>query len=351
MGARQGFRAGRSNHMPHSSLLLIALVATPLPAESQTTWVEHEAYAMGTRVHMAIGAGDRTAARGAVQAVLDQIDDVERLLSSWTASSELGLLNHAVPENPVQLSTSLFEVLHEASRWTVRTSGAFDPSIGALIDAWDLRGSGRRPTELELETARRGSGIEGFRLDRVTQSATRPSDAAWIDAGAFGKGYALRKVRETLSTRSVRSATVNLGGQVLLIGSDSNGGPWRVGIAHPRHRDRRIRSLWVENASVATTGQSERHVIVDGSDVGHVLDPRTGQPVPAWGSVTVVARDPVEADVLATALFVLGRDEAAAWSEEHDLAVVIVSERDDGSLRVTVTEAARSLERPDGHYY
>ncbi len=330
--------------------VLVALSLALSQATAPTAWIEHEAYAMGTRVHMVIGTNDRSLGRDAVQAVLEQIANAERLLSSWTASSELGRFNQSVPNKPVQLTVSLFSVLEEVSRWVERTDRAFDPGIGPLIDVWDLRGSGRHPTALELDVARRGSGIENFRLDYAGRSATRPSDAAWIDAGAFGKGYALRKVRATLLALGVRSATVNLGGQILLIGSDSSGTAWEVGIAHPRHRDQPIRSLWVADASVATTGQSERYVSVDGSDVGHVLDPRTGQPVPAWGSVTVVTQDPVEADILATALFVLGRDEAIAWSERHDLAVVIVAERGDGTFEVTVTEAARSHERPIRHY-
>ncbi len=326
--------------------MLVALSLALSQATAPTTWIEHEAYAMGTRVHMLIGANDRATARDAMQVVLEQVADAERLLSTWTALSELGRLNHAVPEEPVQLSTSLFELLEEASRWSERTSGAFDPGIGPLIDAWDLRGSGHRPTAVELEVARLGSGIENFGLDHVAQSATRPADAAWIDAGAFGKGYALRKVRATLSARGVRSATVNLGGQILLVGSDSSGTPWGIGIAHPRHRERRIRTMRVADASVATTGQSERRIRVDGKEMGHVLDPRTGHPVSAWGSVTVVARDPLEADVLATALFVMGREEAIAWSEQHRVAAVIVAERHDGGLAVTVTEAARSMMGP-----
>jgi thiamine biosynthesis lipoprotein len=295
---------------------------------------------------MAIGADDRVAARDAVQAVLEQVAGAERLLSSWTAASELGQFNHAAPAAPVRLSSSLFAALREASRWSDRTGRAFDPGIGALIDAWDMRGSGRHPTVVELEEARRAAGIAPVPLDSVTRSATRPSEAAWIDAGAFGKGLALRMVRRTLAARRVRSASVNLGGQLLLVGSDSNGMPWEVGIAHPRHRDRRIRSLLVKDASVATTGQSERHVSIDGTDTGHVLDPRTGRPVPAWGSVTVVAQDPFEADVLATALFVMGPEEAVEWGDEHQVAAVIVAGQHDGTLVVTVTDAARSLMGP-----
>ena len=201
------------------------------------------------------------------------------------------------------------------------------------MDAWDLRGEGRRPSAAQLERARRSSGVARFELNAATGSAARRDSAAWLDTGGFGKGAALREAGRLLAARGIRAAMLNFGGQVLALGGDERGHPWRVPVAHPALRHRPAASLAVRGRSVSTTSQSERAVTVGGRRVGHVLDPRSGEPVPAWGSVTVVAEDPVTADILSTALLVMGADEALRWAERRSDVGVLVLEEQGGRVR------------------
>ena len=153
---------------------------------------------------------------------------------------------------------------------------------------------------------------------------------AWIDTGAFGKGAALRSAARKLSERGVRSALLDLGGQVLALGRDaSTGSPWSVGRgASRRSRQEAVARLLVEDVSVATSGNSERAGTVRGDPVGHLFDARTGWPTSVWGSVTVVAANDLVADVLSTALYVMGPADGLAWSQGlPDVGALFLCER------------------------
>lgn len=316
MGSATGWRAA-----PRSG------VSVPSNAgDSEPGQVERETVRMGTRLSVRVTSGDRVSAVVAIERAFAEVDRVESRLSSWRPDSDLSRLNGASPGSPRAIPKELAVVLARAFRWRSSTDGAFDPAIGALVDAWDLRGSGRRPSEREIEDALAASGERAFSFDAERGVAIRRGQAAWIDAGGFGKGVALAAIRRVLRAEGVRSGFVDFGGQVLVFGSGSDvGGARTIGVAHPRHRDRQVASLRLRDASAATSGQSERFVDVNGQRFGHVLDPRSGRPVPAWGSVTVVARDPFVADVLSTALFVMGPNAGLAWVDAHpDVAALFL---------------------------
>ena len=130
---------------------------------------------------------------------------------------------------------------------------------------------------------------------------------------------------------------------MLAIGRDaSRGSPWSVGVAHPSHRQEVVARLLVEDASVATSGNSERAHVVAGEPIGHLIDPRTGHPAALWGSVTVVAGDPMLADVLSTALYVMGPVAGLAWSRQLDDVGALFVVECDGSL---VSRCNAALER------
>lgn len=302
--------------------------------------VRRETVAMGTRLVVTVDAPSRAAGLRAAEGAVRAVERLEGLLSTWDTASGLSRVN-AAPVGEVRIPPAgVARLLAEAERWARRTDRAFEPGVGALIVAWDLRGSGRTPDAGSLDRALRSTGPRGVRVDPRTGAVTRLRRDAWIDAGAFGKGAALAAAREALRAAGIRSASLDLGGQVVAVGpppSDSTG--WAVGVAHPSHRDRAVATLRLRSVSAATSGASERGVDVGGERLGHVVDPRTGRPVPPWGSVTVVSSDPLEADVLATALFVLGPDLALAHARERPGLAVLVLEPRGESVRARWTPA------------
>jgi FAD:protein FMN transferase len=295
--------------------------------------VRREGVVMGTRFRVDLHHPGRPAALGAAEAALREIERLDRVLTTWQADSPMSEVNRAPAGVPVHPDAELFDLLAEAESWAVRTGRAFDPSVGALVDAWGLRSGGVRPAEETLVAARRAVGRGAFALDPVSRTVIRRDDRAWIDTGCFGKGAALRAAAARLADRGVRSALLDLGGQLLAVGEDASAGAsWEVGVAHPSRRREAVARLLVHDVSVSTSGNSERAGRAAGETIGHLIDPRAGEPAPVWGSVTVVAADALTADVLSTALYVMGPEAGAEWSRGLTDEGVLFLEEKGGAL-------------------
>lgn len=296
--------------------LFLAALTSPLPpANADTLPVVREMWAMGTRLVIAVEAVHEGSELSWSERIASEIHSVERVLSTWDSGSQLSELNEAPPGRAVETGVELTEWLARAAVISEATGRAFDPTVGALIDAWDVRGRGRHPSTREIEAARAASGPTAVWIDPSNGTVTRWQDRAWIDAGGFGKGAALLEVARSVGA-DVVEAMVDLGGQLWL---SPGSAPRTVRVAHPADRTRTIGSFRLApGQSVATSGTSERNVTVGGDRFGHIIDPRTGDTSPPWGSVSVVSSDPLEADALATALYVMGPDEGAIWADAQD---------------------------------
>lgn len=307
----------------------------PVCAQEEVASVTRTVAVMGTLATVTIWAASEDDAREDGDAAIREIERVEGFLSSWRDDTEVGRLNSTPTGVGGQASPELRHILGDVALWSRWSGGAFHPAVGALVDIWDLRGRGRRPSADEIQEALGATGEAGVRFDGATGILTRLHEGAWIDSGGFGKGAALRSAGDSLRARGVRRARLDLGGQLLLIGAL----PVTVGVAHPARRSEVAATLHVADVSVATSGQSERGIVVDGLRLGHILDPRSGHPVPAWGSVTVVARDALVADVLATALYVLGPSDGMLLAESLTAIGVLFLEDRDGAVRGSYNQA------------
>jgi thiamine biosynthesis lipoprotein len=298
--------------MPSSLALLLAATLTGAPASAT---VERRVASMGTTVDLAVRAPDRAKGLEASEAALRELDRVEALLTTWRRGGDLDRIDRAPSGEPVAVSRELLDLLTAVFAWSPRTEGAFDPTAAPLVRAWDLRGRGRIPAPAELASARAATGVAHFRLDVPAATVTRLDPEAGIEEGAWGKGYGLDRAAAALKSVGIRDAMLDLGGQVLAIGTDPDGRPWRVPVADPRNREGTVAVLAVTGVSVSTSGDSERSREAECRRIGHILDPRTGEPAADFGSVTVVAPSGLVADVLSTAFFVLGPERGLALSE------------------------------------
>ncbi|MBC8403845.1 MAG: FAD:protein FMN transferase [Planctomycetes bacterium] len=249
---------------------------------------------MGTSLTVEIRAHNRADAIAASEMAIRAVETTETRLSTWTADSELSGVNNGTPAAGL-----LAAELAAATEWSHLTAGAFQPRAGALIQAWDLRGSGRRPSPTEISTAN--------------------ADRSIWEEGGFGKGAGLDQAIQALAQTEIQSAVLNLGGQIAVLGATTT-----IQVSHPLHRDQVYANFAIEHGSVATSGNSERSLTVNGQPIGHLLDPRTGLPAPEFGSVTVWAPSALAADCLSTALFVMGPDVALEWAQHHPQIEVLV---------------------------
>jgi thiamine biosynthesis lipoprotein len=321
---------------PFLRLGLTALVAGAV-ATPTTVRVRRDVIAMGTQLQMDVAAGSRARALAATENAYQAVLQMDSVLSTWHASS-LDSLNHASPGSTVTMSPGLATLLGEVMPWRDSTGGAFEPVSGALTDAWDLRGSGRVPSSADLRAALRGTGTAAMTI--TGGLGVRHRQNAWLDSGAFGKGAALRSAQRALRADGVDAALLDFGGQVLALGAPEGAEGWAVAIADPQDRSRPALRLLLRDVSASTSAQSERFVTVAGARYGHILDPRYGRPVPAWGSVTVIATDPLEADIVSTALFVMGPRQGLAWADRHPELGAIFLVSDASRLRMHASAGA-----------
>lgn len=284
-------------------LSFLLLTAIPMAAHGPITRAR---YVMGTVCEIT-ASSDRE-----IEAAFAEAVRVEKaLLSTWSNESELARLN---ARGTAQVSPELWKVLSAAREWSEKTDGAFNPLVRPLIDRWKTRGSGAlpEPDTLALARAQAAIGNLRFRPSRTIEL----SNGAAIEEGAFGKGYALDRVLSLFSDGS--AAVLNFGGQLSVKGHAT------VTVADPERRDHPIAEFTLTNASLSTSSGSEKSFLVRGRRFSHILDPRSGEALPPRGSVSVIADSGLEADILSTALYVMGSKDGLLWCEEHRVAAMFI---------------------------
>ena len=303
--------------------------------------VERTVFLMGTAATLVAEAPDRAAGLAQLERMVRVIEATEAELSTWRDDSVLSRLNRQPLGAPRPVPPSVCGLLGRLAAWRQATGGAFDPAVGRLVEAWGLREAGRRPAPAALAAARARTGLQHLTVDREACTVARRADVT-LDAGGFGKGEALDRVRDAL--REPPGAwLVDFGGQVAVSGAGSDGA-WPVAIAYPERRGEAGRRAAPLRGSLATSGGSERDLAAGGGErIGHILDPRSGEPVGRGGSVVVWHRDAFAADVLSTALHVMGPEAGLAWAAARGIAACFL-QADAASAR-----SRSGLRRPSRH--
>ncbi|HEY1908068.1 MAG TPA: FAD:protein FMN transferase [Myxococcaceae bacterium] len=296
---------------PSAALGLIPalLVAGSVGATGPTpARLERSVYAMGTRLGIDAEGPSEEALRTATEAAFRESERIEAACSTWRPDSSWSRLDRARGAE-VPLDREWLDLLSTILDWNRRTDGAFDPVLGALLQAWGTRSGGRTPSAEELARARAASGARLLSLDLDRGVARLGHPEAAVEEGGFLKGYALDRMARVLVAAGVRDALLDFGGQLLVVGR-----PRSVALAAPDDRHRATLSFLLGPGSLSSSGTSEHG--------RHILDPESGVPSPAWGSVSVVAADGLTADVLSTALYVMGPERGRAWADAHHVAAV-----------------------------
>ena len=235
-------------------------------------------------------------------------------------------------------------MLAAALDWSRRTGGAFDPTTAALLDLWDiLSGPHPPPSPEQLAAARQEVGWRRLVLSADHRRVDLGGTA--LDLGGIAKGYAIDRAAQALRRSGVRDFLVNAGGDLFVAGS-KGGDPWRVGIQHPRSPEELLQVVSPVDGALVTSGDYERSFTWEGTLYHHILDPRSGEPARDCQSVTVWAATAIDADALATAVFVLGPAEGLALVEgQPDAEALVVTAagevRESSGFRRVVPAAPR----------
>ena len=304
--------------------------------------VQQQFFAMDTVMSItAYGKG----VNGTVTAAVARINQLEGLLSRTRTGSEVTQLYLSAPQ-PVALSEDTLQVLALAQEWHEKTDGAFDVTVAPVVTAWGFGGSGEHqvPSPEKLEALL--SMVDGACVMLTETTAALPVKGMEIDLGGVAKGYAAAQAEEILRQAGVQHALLDLGGNISVIGARPDGSDWRIGVQDPTSRSATVGVLSLRDCSAVTSGGYQRYFEQDGVTYHHIIDPRTGHPADSGLlSATVVCADSTLADLLSTAVFVLGEQAALElWRAEGGFELVLVT--DDG--RIVVTAGLTGRFEPDG---
>ena len=304
--------------LPSFSILLLTGCRPAQPEPLRVQWLN-----MGTVA--AVQCADHAAAPQARDLSQAAFDDLDRELSAWKSDSALAYVNQAAgTSNAVAVSPSFAKVLGFALAIAKESDGAFNPLIGPVMRVWGFNGADPRPAlpapaelnaaraladwhKLEFSTTKDGSCV------RLLMPGMK------LDLGAIAKGYAVDLAWERLRNAGHTNLLIDLGGNLRAMGQAApQRGGWRIGVRSPFDEKALIGFFILRDGeAVATSGNYERFVEIDGVRYAHIMDSRTAAPVTGMAGTTVVAPDAMRADALSTTLFVLGQQKGAALLRSH----------------------------------
>ncbi len=300
-----------------AATLVVAAVVLHLNAPDQVTRGIHPKGVMGTTCTIVIHADKKNVnafSKGPEQAER-KLRHVEALMSSKLDRSAISIINTSPVNEPGRFPTEVMTVLREAKIAHKETGGAFDVTIGPLIELWKYSGRVETvPDEMLITQARQASQWTDFKLGD-DDSVTRTRDTAMFDLGGIAKGFGIDQAVETMIDSGATAGWVDVGGDLRFFGQNPEGVDWSIKIRDPFDEDRILGRVHITEGSVCTSGNYNRYVTIGDQRFSHIIDPRTGMPADASPSVTVVAPTAIQADIWATALSVLGPDGLAKLPE------------------------------------
>jgi len=298
---------------------------------------------MGTFAHIIAVAHDSGTANKSIEAAFGQLHSIEELMSYHRDDSELAGINRNAFKEPVKISSQTFEVLQQAIEFSKLSDGAFDVTVGPLMDLWRKAGEANTvPSDDKLAEARAKVGYEKVILDVNETTVRFAVEGMKLDLGGIAKGYAIDKAIEAMQNCGATAGLVDVGGNIRCFGKPKGKPYWRIGLQDPNENlgfqisdfgfpaeaGKPLLILKLNDAAVATSGHYRRFALIEGKRHSHIIDTTTGSSSDKLASVTIIAKDATTADALSTAVIVLGAEKGIALIEKlpETEAILITSE-------------------------
>ncbi len=296
----------------------------------------HRFQAMGSPCEIQLQAEEGPRGAGAVAAAVAEVLRLERKYSRYRDDSLATRINRSAGDPAgLEVDEETAGLLDYAQECWRQSGGLFDVTSGVLRRAWNLK-SGRLPEPGQLEEIRSRVGWGRVRWERPRLSLPEPGME--VDFGGYVKEYAADRAAELCRRHGVGHGLVNLGGDVAIVGPHPDGSPWRVGVSDPRSPGTPLAVIALAGGGIASSGDTERFMIVEGRRYGHILDPRSGWPVEGLASVSVAASHCLVAGTASTIAMLKGRCEGPAWLDELGLPNLRVSH--EGEVSGSLARAA-----------
>ncbi|MGZ3922545.1 MAG: FAD:protein FMN transferase [Flavisolibacter sp.] len=263
---------------------------------------------MGNHFEISVVSDDEAWAEERIDMAVDEIRRIEKILTTFKDESETALINNNAGIKPVKVSEEVFRLIERSKRISHITQGAFDISYGSIDKRlWNFD---KTMTSLpDPKLAKQMVRLINYRniiLDYEHHTVFLKEKGMRIGFGGIGKGYAAEMAKTVMQKAGVTSGVVNASGDLAAWGYQPDGKPWTIGIVHPDAADMPFSYMNVTNMAVATSGNYEKFVMIDGKKYSHTINPRTGLPVRGIKSVTIISPNAELCDALATPVTIMG---------------------------------------------
>ncbi len=286
---------------------------------------------MGTFAHVIAVAPDQRTANKSIDAALQQLQTIEALMSYHRDDSEIAILNRSGYEKPLKVSKNTFQVVQKAIEFSSLSDGAFDITVGPLVDLWRKAAEADSvPSDSKLADARAKIGYQKLILDANQMTIKFSVEGMKLDLGGIAKGYGIDKAVEAMQNCGATAGLVDVGGNIRCFGKPKAKPHWLIGLQDPNETyddfvlpakagiqaSKPLLILKMNDGAVATSGHYRRFVSIKGKKYSHIIDTKTGFSSDKLASVTIIAKDAITADALSTAVIVMGTENGLALIEK-----------------------------------
>lgn len=275
---------------------------------TQLTLFKRSMKLMGNHFEITVVASDELWANDKIELGVKEIQRIEKLLTTFSADSETNLINANAGITPVKVSEEIIELIERSLRISSVTQGAFDISYGSADKSlWNFDVTMKSlPTWEEAKQSVRLINYKNIIIDKTASTVYLKELGMRIGFGGIGKGYAAEQAKRIMQAAGVENGVVNASGDLTTWGLMPNGEKWTIGIVHPEMASSVFSYMNVSGLSVATSGNYEKFIIIDGQKYSHTINPKTGLPVTGIKSVTIVSTNAEIADAMATPVMIMG---------------------------------------------
>ncbi len=289
----------------------------------QSNTAVRQFFAMDTMMRIELQGKDAEVAADAAQALIEKYDS---LWSALDEKSEISSINISAGSGAIKVTDETFQIIKESLKQAEYTHGAFDPTVGLLLELWGFRKEiNHIPSTEQLQIALAGVSWKNVNVDDEDCSVQLADPNTRLDLGGIAKGYATDRLKELLAQYEIDRALINLGGNICVIGEKEDGSAYKVAITDPLDTNQFLGIVYAKDVAVITSGGYERYLEVEGFRYSHIMNPFSGSPSETdLASVSIVSTHGAMGDALSTALMVMGLDQAISfWKNNPDFGVVM----------------------------
>ncbi len=285
-------------------------------------------YVLGTLVNLR-AYGNK--AEKAIDEAIEKLNNIDDKMSAFKENSEISKINFKAGISYEAVSDETYFVVKKAIEYSSILEETFDPTIRPLVKLWSIGTKEEKvPEETEIMKKKKLVNYKDIILEENSKSIMLKQKGQALDVGGIAKGFAADEVQKVFLKHNIKSALIDLGGNIFALGSKENDIPWRIGIQNPfEPRGEFLGILSVRNKSVVTSGNYERYFMKEGKRFHHIIDPRTGYPSESKIiSATIISDNSIDGDGLSTGIYILGVNKALSIIEEIEGIEAILVTRD-----------------------